>query len=85
MPAAAAKRRICHRESFDTNGIIADVARVFAIALECGPPGRAAALPARRDQLAGRAQERGEARASSLEKGSSPPRRAALQSGPADG
>jgi hypothetical protein len=30
MPAAAAKRGICHRESFDTNGIIADVACVFA-------------------------------------------------------
>jgi hypothetical protein len=36
MPVAAAKRRICHRGSFNTNGIIADVARVFAIALECG-------------------------------------------------
>jgi hypothetical protein len=34
--AAATNRGICHRESFDTNGIIADVAPVFAIALEYG-------------------------------------------------
>lgn len=31
MPAAAAKRGICQRESFNTDGIIADVAYSFAM------------------------------------------------------
>jgi len=44
MPAAATKRGICQRESFDTDGIIADVACVFASALECGPLRRPAFL-----------------------------------------